>query len=197
MKRILSSLILISGLTASVNGAVWHEWEASTGGNGHYYTVVGENPGEIQNWYDAQIEAANLGGYLVTIQSAAELSFVRSTFGRTELFWTGLTSPGGQGGSFTWDNGQAITYSNLGSSALDPGVFSSVVINQVQQRGGRAFTKGFVGAVDPFSEYRGIVEYDSGIPGSQPPTTVPDGGSPLALIAISGVAGMVCRFLKK
>lgn len=161
------------------------------GGNSHYYTVVGENPGDVLTWYDAQTAATGLGGYLVSFQSPAELNFVRKTFGKTELYWTGLTSTAGEG-VFKWEDNQPVNFTKFGSERPNANVPSSVVINQQQISRGQLRT-GFFGAVNAFSEYRGIVEYEGGVP----PTNVPDGGSPLALIAISGVAGMICRFLKK
>lgn len=196
MKTILSRLVLLTALTSSVSAVEWHGWESSLGGNGHFYTVIGANEGEVQNWYEARTEAAELGGHLVTFESSAELNFVRATFGKTELFWTGLTSTGGQG-QFEWENGEAVTYTKFGLERPDANVASSVVINQQQLIRGVMGTRGFFGAVDPLSGYRGIVEYEQGIPASGSPTNVPDGGSPLVLIAISGAAGIICRLLKK
>jgi hypothetical protein len=191
MKKIISGMILVTALTASLNGVEWHEWESGMGGNGHYYTVVGANPVDVLTWYDAKDEANVLGGYLVSFQSPAELNFVRKTFGKTELFWTGLTSTAGEG-EFKWDDGQPVSFTKFGSERPDANISSSVVINTQQSARGHLRT-GFFGAVSAFSEYRGIVEYE----GEVPPTNVPDSGSPLALIAISGAAGMICRFLKK
>lgn len=185
MKKLLSSLILLSAFTTTVSGVDFVDWDV----NGHLYAVVGETPDLVMSWDDAQATADDLGGYLVTLGSAAELNFVRNSFGGTELFWTGMTSTSGQN-QFQWQNGEPVTYSYFGSTSPDPSIESSVIINQI---GSRGFTRGYFGAVTPDSQYRAIIEFD----GDVPPANVPDGGNPLVLIAISAAAGMICRFLKR
>lgn len=194
MKKLLFSLISVGAFAGNMQGVVFHEWEESLGGNGHLYTVVGETPEEVMNWPDAQLEAQSIGGYLVTIESAAELNFVRNAFGRTELFWTGLNTGDGSG-SFQWANGESVVYSYFGGQAVDPNVTSAVVINQLNSRG---FTRGEFGVADPTtSQYRAIVEFDAANPPTEPIEGVPDTGNPLLLVLISLGAGVVCRFLKR
>lgn len=192
MKKTLFSLIVVGALAGETQALVFQEWAEADGGNGHIYTVVGETPDQVLAWPDAQAEADALGGYLLTIESAAELNFVRNTFGRTELFWTGLNTDNGSG-SFQWANGETVTYTYFGGELVDPNINSAVIINRLNSRG---FSRGEFGAVDPFqSEYRAIVEFGADNPPDFP--GVPDAGNPLFLVLLSGAAGMCCRFLKR
>lgn len=197
MKKIVYSLFVVVALSSTVKGATWNEWAPAVGGNGHFYAVTDSS----LNWYDARTEAESLGGYLVSIGSAEELDFVRTTFGRKELFWTGLSSTIAQSGiqlpSFQWSNGDPLTYTYFGWQNPDAAIPSSVIINQIN---GRGFTRGFFAAIDPTSiELRGIVERnaDPNPPNNPGGTPVPDAGSPLVLMALAGAAGWLVRRFKR
>nr|ADN13081.1 C-type lectin domain protein [Gloeothece verrucosa PCC 7822] len=62
-------------------------------------------------WQEAQNQAENLGGNLVTINDAAENQFLSDTFGNEEPLWIGLTDQNEEG-NFTWISGEAVTYTN-------------------------------------------------------------------------------------
>lgn len=62
-------------------------------------------------WYDAQDQAVEAGGNLVTVNDAAEQAWLETTFGGSELFWLGLTDQGDEG-NFKWVSGQEVTYTN-------------------------------------------------------------------------------------
>lgn len=64
-----------------------------------------------KTWEDAQAEAEQLGGNLVTINNAAEDTWLSETFGRDQRYWMGL-SDRQQEGVFTWASGEAVTYTN-------------------------------------------------------------------------------------
>ncbi|MBE9028300.1 right-handed parallel beta-helix repeat-containing protein [filamentous cyanobacterium LEGE 11480] len=63
------------------------------------------------SWEEARAEAIALGGKLVTINDAAEESWLRQTFGQTERFWLGLNDRNAEG-NFTWTGGEQSGYFN-------------------------------------------------------------------------------------
>ncbi|HEY9699900.1 MAG TPA: lectin-like protein [Trichocoleus sp.] len=88
--------------------------------NGRSYYLLSPS-----NWTDAQAKAITLKGNLVTINDAAENSFVFSTFatagGVNRHLWTGLYDADGVNNSldqaqrrteFVWVTGEPVTYSN-------------------------------------------------------------------------------------
>jgi len=88
------------------------QWTIGSGGNGHTYRVVAK-PGLI-SWDSANSEAGLAGGYLATVTSPAENSFVFSLIDNA-AFWTqsandhgpwigGFQLPGSSepSGGFTW-----------------------------------------------------------------------------------------------
>jgi len=98
----------------------WVQWSSSSGGNGHYYTVV-STPGGI-NWYDAKNAAEAMGGYLATIHSEEENDFIFNLINKSE-YWVldgagnfegpwlgGLRNPNNYG-EWIWETGEAWTYS--------------------------------------------------------------------------------------
>lgn len=96
-------------------------------GNGHYYALITANAGIT--WGAASLAAASLGGYLATITSAAENTFVASLananpqawvvdnfFGNIGGPWLGGFQPNGSSepaGGWQWVNGEGgFTYTN-------------------------------------------------------------------------------------
>lgn len=148
-------------------------------------------------WFDARTDASALGGYLTSIGSLAELNFIRTTFGRTELFWTGLSTINGNN-SFGWDSGEPLTFTYFGAYQPDASQLGAVVINGANARG---FTRGSFQDVDLGSNslYRGIIECNTDPnaqippPNTPPSNSVPDGGSSLLLLGIATAATGVWR----
>jgi len=70
------------------------------------------------NWYDvvagdvfdAQTAAQALGGNLVTINNAAEETWLQATFGK-QLYWIGFNDAAVEG-VFGWLSGEPVTYTN-------------------------------------------------------------------------------------
>lgn len=75
----------------------------------HYYSLV--NSGSNGSWHNAENNAIALGGHLVTINDAAEESWLRTTFGYTENFWIGFTDTA-QEGQWEWISGEPVTYTH-------------------------------------------------------------------------------------
>jgi glucose/arabinose dehydrogenase len=63
------------------------------------------------SWDAAQAEAQQLRGNLVTINDAAEETWLKQTFGDAEEFWIGITDRRVEG-QFEWVNGEAVSYTN-------------------------------------------------------------------------------------
>ncbi|MEO8270975.1 MAG: lectin-like protein, partial [Aureliella sp.] len=80
---------------------------------GHYYTLTSS----AKNWADAEAEAIAKGGHLVTINSAAEQTFLKNVFAsdahRYDYYWTGFNDIASEG-TFVWASGQPVTYTNWG-----------------------------------------------------------------------------------
>ena len=85
--------------------------------NGHKYALT-KTPG---NWNNAEAQAESNGGHLVTINNAAENSWLLQTFGTGSL-WIGLYQPAGSAepaGGWTWISGEASSYRNWANTQPD------------------------------------------------------------------------------
>ena len=113
--------LLVQTSHLSVARASCVQW----GGNGHCYEAV--LVGEVGiTWSDAQAASIARGGYLTTITSAEENSFVFSLVSGDSRFWTlrlgdgigpwlgGLQPAGSQepSGGWEWLTGEAFNYTN-------------------------------------------------------------------------------------
>ena len=87
--------------------------------NGHRYYLLASSP-----WTTAETEAITLGGHLVTVNDAAENSFVLSTFsnfgGINRALWTGLNDAAVEG-TFVWASGETALYRNWEPGQPDNG----------------------------------------------------------------------------
>ena len=84
MKNLIQTAVvtLFAASAAQAQQAV--QWKVSDGGNGHWYAYFATP----KQWAEAKPYAESLGGHLVTVQSAAEATFVRTLGGDT--CWIGL-----------------------------------------------------------------------------------------------------------
>ncbi len=74
--------------------------------NGNQYRLTG-----AKSWEEAQAEAQSLGGNLVTLNDAAEQTWVWDTFGKTRALWIGATDKA-QEGQWRWAGGETSSYTN-------------------------------------------------------------------------------------
>ena len=110
-----------------------------------------------KSWEDAQTEAKSVGGNLVTINNAAEETWLQQNFGTSEQLWIGLTDRNTEG-MFEWVNGETATYRNWSPgepndykfSGAFPGGEDYAVMNQGTQWNDLPNNYGGI--------YRGIVE---------------------------------------
>ena len=75
--------------------------------NGNEYQLTSAS----LSWEQAQAEAVSLGGNLVTINNAAEETWLKETFGDSERLWIGLTDRDREG-EFEWVSGENSSYRN-------------------------------------------------------------------------------------
>ena len=75
--------------------------------NGHQYSLLSST----DSWTDSEAFAVLQGGHLVSVNDAAEMGFLNSTFG-TNALWIGLARFGPSISDFAWTSGEAFTYSN-------------------------------------------------------------------------------------
>jgi len=76
---------------------------------GHWYDVV--SSGQDGSWSNAESNAVLLGGHLVTINDAAEETWLRSNFGASTRYWIGFNDAAVEG-TWVWSSGEAVTYTN-------------------------------------------------------------------------------------
>jgi hypothetical protein len=68
------------------------------------------------SWSSAVTTCSSDGGWLVTIETSTEDTFIKSTFSATEKFWIGLTDAAFEG-TWKWvQTGNTATYLNWGGS---------------------------------------------------------------------------------
>jgi len=125
-----SALFVTSFLCFSAQ-AQWVTWEVSAGGNGHMYRAVPGFPG--LNWDVADQIAQADGGYLATINSAAENDFVFNLV-NTSAFFSSFNGSGPALGGFqldgspepaggwSWVTGEPWSYTNWLPTQPDNGL---------------------------------------------------------------------------
>nr|MDJ0799559.1 lectin-like protein [Calothrix sp. MO_167.B12] len=109
-------------------------------------------------WSAAQAEAESLGGNLVTINDAAEETWLQTTFGTSEWLWIGFSDKDVEG-SFQWANGEKVTYTNWAPS--EPNNSSPYVrMNYNDGSGGLQW-----GDYNSDASLQGIIEIDWSVAG--------------------------------
>jgi hypothetical protein len=76
---------------------------------GHWYDIV--SSGANGAWINAENNAIALGGHLVTINDAAEESWLRAVFGTNTRYWIGFNDAAVEG-TWVWSSGEPVTYVN-------------------------------------------------------------------------------------
>ena len=101
-------LAVLLGAGSGVHAYEWY------GYNGHYYTLTNS----WSNWTQAETEAVGFGGHLVTINDAAENTWLTNTFKDTYdrqhfgYIWNNIAWIGYYKGSTDWQwiSGEPVTY---------------------------------------------------------------------------------------
>jgi len=83
-----------------------HEYKVNPA-NGHKYFITKKG-----TWDEAEKEAVEAGGHLVTLRSSDEEEWIKNTFGRNEYFWIGFKKTGFFPWSWSWISGEKVVYKN-------------------------------------------------------------------------------------
>jgi hypothetical protein len=106
----LTLLAIITSTTVQHLGAQVLTDPITNSANGHWYYLL-----EANYWTNAEAQAVQLGGHLVTINDAAENAWVLNTFGNyggvPRQLHIGLTDQGHEG-VWVWTSGESATYRN-------------------------------------------------------------------------------------
>lgn len=122
--------------------------------NGHYYFLT--KPG---TWDEAEREAIEAKGHLVTLNDAAEEIWIRNTLASNERLWIGLTRNGGW--SWHWVNDEKFVYTNWHSN--EPSNTSGHETCVEMNWGGAVGSSGNSwNDANPTDIKRGVVEIDPG-----------------------------------
>ena len=81
--------------------------------NGHYYRLT-----TPLNWMQAEAQAIDWGGHLVTVNDREEELWLRSQFGVQELFWLGFNDLASEG-NWEWVSGEPAAYTSWASGQPD------------------------------------------------------------------------------
>jgi len=157
--------------------------------NGHAYYLLTEN-----NWTGSEAEAIGLGGHLVTINDAAENTWVVSTFatfgGVPRALWIGLSDAANEG-EFVWASGEPVGFTNWGPGEPNndgPGEDRVLIFPPLDNR--FPFWNDAQDRVGDYPVTNGVVEV----------TPVPEPGS-LFLFSVAlgspGLAGLCRRYRKR
>ena len=118
MKKIVTLGLLSLALIPPVHGFTL-SGPVYNPATGHSYILLGQS-----TWLAAENEAISLGGHLVTINNAAENSWVAATFsnfgGQEKSLWIGLNDQA-QEGVFVWTSGETASYRNWEPGQPDDG----------------------------------------------------------------------------
>jgi len=110
--RNLAFVAALAALTSGAAQAAPVQWETSAGGNDHWYEVVfGSFSWDTAN--TAATSSTHLGetGYLASITSALEQTFINSLNPNNARAWLGGTDAAIEG-IWEWTSGEAFAYSN-------------------------------------------------------------------------------------
>ena len=103
LKKLIKTAIAAGVLSAGAAHAVSVIDTATYGG--HTYSLLSQ-----ATWTDSEAFAQSIGGHLVSVNDAAENSFLNSTWGATKTLWIGLKRTSPYAATFAWANGDALTY---------------------------------------------------------------------------------------
>ncbi len=98
----LTCLLFLLGTTPAIAEYGWIMNPA----NGHYYRFTDQLP-----WLDAEAQAVEWGGHLVTINDRNEEVWLKGQFGTQELYWIGFNAIRVEA-QWEWVSGQPVTYAN-------------------------------------------------------------------------------------
>lgn len=181
MKQIIPVIILLVSLcgSSSYSSAA----PILNPGSGHWYDTVNGD------WFTAEAGAVALGGHLVTINDAAEQTWLIDTFGSNLYYWIGFNDIAAEG-TWVWVSGEPVTYTNwMDGEPNNSGVEDVAVMNWAR-------TNWMGQRVPPFQwndwcftcSNVGVAEWAPAPVSGSGPSSVPEPGT--AFLLVSGLTGM-------
>lgn len=121
--RITGIVVALGILVSAAADAdlTWVTWEASAGGNDHEYALSTTGT----NWTTHKTTAESYGGYLATLKTEAENTWVKNNILHiTSIHWMGLYQPEGAVGDppvegWEWIDGDPLDYDSDQGQWLD------------------------------------------------------------------------------
>lgn len=200
-RRWLAALLLPAAAAAQ---AAPLQWTVEAGGNGHWYEFVSAPSIFAPVGFDAArslaLASSHLGlqGYLATVTSAEEMSFINGSFGwligfgGTGTAWLGASDAEVEG-DWRWldgpEAGQALGYADWGGGqpANGPGLEGYDYLVNIIFAASSPATYAW-GASPPGGAFGYVVEYGTG---TTPP--IPEPGSAALWLAGLAAAGVLAR----
>jgi MYXO-CTERM domain-containing protein len=199
--RFLAALLLPAAMAAQ---AVPLQWTVASGGNDHWYEFVSAPsifaPIGFEAARAAALASSHLGlpGYLATVTSAEEMSFINGAFswligfGGTGSAWLGASDAAAEG-EWRWldgpEAGQLLGYTNWGGGqpAVGPAFENYDYLVQTIFAAGVPTTYAWT-ALPPTGAFGYVIEYGTG---AVPP--IPEPGSAALWLAGLAAVGALAR----
>lgn len=127
----LSLLFIQSCSSGSEQEDKWYGFNYNPA-NGHYYTLT-----TSVSWEEAEKQANDWGGHLVTINNLEEEQWLQAMFSALDQYWIGLNDRDVEG-TFEWISGAPVNYTNWlpNEPNNDGGLEDVVVMNYVAWENG-------------------------------------------------------------
>ncbi|MDP7008176.1 MAG: lectin-like protein [Phycisphaerales bacterium] len=117
MKFLVGSgaLFVLAGIFGALPTFGAEQWTVESGGNGHWYAVISDGG---SCWEELKVHAEGQGGYLATITSQQEQSFIENNLDISDWNWLGgyqdTTDPeySEPSGGWKWITGESWKYTN-------------------------------------------------------------------------------------
>jgi hypothetical protein len=113
MSNRVSALVMTSCAVVVLSSPILFGAPAQWSGNGHYYEVIAD--GSRPDWYTSKAAAEAAGGYLATITSPEENTFIASLLPAGEAYFMGGFQPAGSldpAVGWEWITGEPLVYTN-------------------------------------------------------------------------------------
>lgn len=181
IKSLNCVLAVVLGIPSVTSASSLVQWNSGTGANDHYYLATDN----LSTWTEANALATSLGGYLASITTQQEQSFLESAIlgdigspSSLNAYWIGFTDSASEG-NFLWTSGEVSSFTNWSpgepnNAAAFGGGEDFTVFNWSYSNGQSNFGRwndtpdiGCTPNCTSSQSYKALIEFDSA------PTTVP------------------------
>uniref|UniRef100_A0A1I7TQ02 C-type lectin domain-containing protein n=1 Tax=Caenorhabditis tropicalis TaxID=1561998 RepID=A0A1I7TQ02_9PELO len=172
---ISKSLLFLSTLVATACCACFDNGDKEIGGSCYKFVAQQLTFEDARNWchYQNPVTSSYLAYVPNQFTSNFLASYARSAFGTNDgSFWIGLSRK--TGGSWTWDSGNSVTYTNFGDQ-LGSNYVAESIVNAKWNTFGNNDKNFFVCGYDPAAPptFAPLSPTPSGATGTTLPTTSP------------------------